>query len=154
MKKLRTTYKESIRGISFALVFLFGLHVLSIHSFAEALVYCFEESGQVNVESEIGSLFSIPSEDVLHEEQSHDHEKPTFGAIADSHSDVSLSLICSKEQQVTSSSQERTLKFLDGILNTTIEELPRSRVFQLASFIPPIIEDLITTNLQTVVLLN
>ena len=154
MQNLRNTYQKSLRGISIALVVLFGMHILSIHSFAEALVYCFEESGQVNVESEIGSLFSIPSEDVLHEKQSHDHEESTFHATADSHNDVSLSLICSKEQKVTRFDQERTLKFLDGILSTAIEELPRSRVFQLTSFIPPLIEDLITTNLHTVVLLN
>ena len=154
MQSLKNTYQKSLRGISIALLILFGMHFLSIHGFAEALVYCFEENGQVNIESEVGSLFSVPSEDVLHEEESHNHEEPTFGATAASHSDVPFSVICSKEQQVKRFDQERTLKFLDGVLNTTIEELSRSRVFQLAAFIPPLIEDLATANLRTVVLLN
>lgn len=154
MQHLRNTYQKSLRGISLALILLFGVHFLSIHGFAEALVYCFEEDGQVNIESELGSLFSIPSEDVLHEEQHHSHSEPTFSDAADSHSDVPLSVICSKEQQTTRFSQERTIKFLDGILNTFTKELPQSRLLQLESFIPPVIEDLLTTNLQTVVLLN
>ncbi len=131
------------------------MHFLSIHGFAEALVYCFEEDGQVNIESEPGSLFNIPcEEDVLHEVPSHNHEEPTFDTTADCHNDVSLSLICSKEQQVTRFDQERTLKFLDGIFRTTTERLSPSRLFQRTSFIPPLIEDLVTTNLQTIVLLN
>ena len=154
MQNLRNTYQKSIRGISIALILLFGMHFLSIHGFAEALVYCFEEDGQVNIESELGSLFSIPSEDVLHEELSHTHKKPTFDATADSHSDVPLALICSKEEQVKRFDQERTLKSLDGIFNTATEKLSPSRFFQRTSFIPPLIENLITANLQTIVLLN
>lgn len=154
MQKHRFTYQKSIRGIAIALVLLLATHVLSIHGFAEALVYCFEEDGQVNLESEIGSLFSIPDEDHLHAETFHQHDVPTFDAADTNHNDVALSLICSKEQQITRFDQERTLKFLDAILNTHIEKLPRSRVFQLVSFIPPLIEDLITTSLRTIVLLN
>lgn len=154
MQRIRNTYKKGIRGVAVALVMLLGMHVFSIHSFAEALVYCFEEDGQVNIESEAGSLFSIPSEDHLHAQTTHQHNTPTFDAADENHNDIALSLICSKEQKITRFDQERTLKFLDGILNTAIEELPRSRALQLVAFIPPSIENVITTSLKTVVLLN
>lgn len=142
------------KSVSYLLIVLIGLHALSIHGFVSSLVYCFEENGQINLESEAGAFFTIPSEDVIHAEELHDQQEPAFDSIQDNHHDVSLSLICSKEQQITRFDQERTLKFLDGILTTKIEELPRSRVFKLVSFIPLLIEDVITTSLQTVVLLN
>lgn len=154
MQRIRNTYKKSIRGIAVALVMLMGMHVFSIHSFAEALVYCFEEDGQVNIESEAGSLLSIPGEEHLHAETTHQHDTPTFDAADENHNDIALSLICSKEQRITRFDQERTQKFLDSVLTTAIEALPRSRVFQLVAFIPPSIENVITTSLKTVVLLN
>ncbi|TYP93558.1 hypothetical protein LX73_1264 [Fodinibius salinus] len=151
MHQIQSTYKKSLKGITFALLFLFGLHFFSIHGFVDSLVYCFEEDGQVNIESEVGSIFTVPSEDIIHAEDQHDHEEPTFDAAEDSHHDVSLSLICSKEQQTTRFDQERTLNFLEGILYSKVENLPQSRVFQLASYTPPLIEDTITASLKTVV---
>ncbi|MEL7832859.1 hypothetical protein [Fodinibius sp. Rm-B-1B1-1] len=151
MHQIQSTYKKSLKSITLALLFLFGLHFLSIHGFVDSLVYCFEEDGQINIESEVGSIFSFPSEDVVHAEDQHVHEEPTFDNVEDSHHDVSLSLICSKEQQTTRFDQERTLKFLDGILNSKVENLPQSRVFQLVSYSPPLIEDTITASLKTVV---
>ena len=151
MEQIQSSYKKSLKGITLALLFLFGLHFLSIHGFVDSLVYCFEENGQINIESKAGSIFSIPSEDVVHAEDQHDHDELTFDAVDDSHHDVSLSLICSKEQQTTRFDQERTLKFLNGILYSTVENLPQSRVFQLVSYTPPLIEDTITTSLKTVV---
>ncbi|WP_441000447.1 hypothetical protein [Fodinibius sp. SL11] len=151
MEQIRSTYKKSLKGITLALLFLFGIHFLSIHGFVDSLVYCFEENGQINIESEVSSIFTIPAEDVVHAEDQHVHEEPTFNAVEDSHHDVSLSLICSKEQQTTRFDQERTLKFLDGILNSKVENLPQSRVFQLVSYAPPLIEDTITASLKTVV---
>ncbi|MCW9706687.1 hypothetical protein [Fodinibius salsisoli] len=153
MQAFRTTHKKCTEQITVLLLLLFGLHVLSIHGFADALVLCFEDNGEVNIESEAGSLFSIPSEEVVHAE-AHQHKNPTFDASGDHHSDVALSVICSKEQQVTRFDQSKIFAFLEDIATTSIEILPRSRVFQLASFIPPLIEDLLITNLQTVVLLN
>lgn len=154
MQHLRATYRRSIRGLSLLLLVLFGLHFLSIHGLVDNLVYCFEEDGQINIESELGSFLSIPSEDVLHAEASHDHEAPTLDAIQSGHHDVSLSLICSKEQQITRFDQDRTLKLMDGILATNIEQLTPSRVFQFTAFLPPLMEDVITSSLQTVILLN
>ena len=151
MHQIQSTYKKSLKGITLALLFLFGLHFLSIHGFVDSLVYCFEEDGQINIESEAGSIFSIPSEDVIHAEDLHNHQSPTLKTDFDSHHDMQLSLICSEEQQVTRFDQERTLKFLDGILYSTVENLPQSRVFQLVSYAPPLIEDTITASLKTVV---
>lgn len=153
MQAFRTTYKKGTKRATVLLLLLFGLHFLSIHGFADALVLCFEDNGEVNIESEAGNIFSIPSEEAVHAE-GHQHKTPTVDASGDHHSDVALSVICSKEQQVTRFDQSKILGFLDSIATTSIEVLPHSRVFQLASFIPPLIENLLTTNLQTVVLLN
>jgi hypothetical protein len=151
MEQIRSTYKKSLQGITLALLFLFGLHFLSIHGFVDSLVYCFEENGQINIESEAGSIFSIPSEDVVHAKDAHQHTTPTLKADLDNHHDLPLSLNCAKEQQTTRFDQERTLKLLDGILNSKVENLPQSRVFQLVSYTPPLIEDTITASLKTVV---
>lgn len=153
MRSFQSTYKKGTQRVTVLLLLLFGLHFLSIHGFADALVLCFEDNGEVNIESEAGNIFSIPSEEAVHAD-AHQHQNPTFDATGDHHSDVALSIICSKEQQVTRFDQSKILGFLHGIATTSIEVLPRSRVFQLASFIPPLIENLLTTNLQTVVLLN
>lgn len=151
MQQIRSTYKESLRGITLVLLFLFSLHFLSIHGFADALVICFEENGEVNIESEAGKIFSIPAEDVLHTEEGHDHDQPTFDPAQDRHHDVDLSLLCSKEQQTTRFDQDRTLKFLNDILYSKVENLPQSRVFHLVSYAPPLIENTITASLKTVV---
>jgi hypothetical protein len=151
MQQIQSTYKKSIKGITLALLFLLGLHFLSIHGFVDSLVYCFEENGKINIESQVGSIFSIPSEDVVHAEDHHDHETPTVNTASDSHHDVALSQICSKEQRVTRFDQDRTLSLLDGILYSKVEQLPRSRVFQLVSYVPPLIEDAITASLTTVI---
>lgn len=154
MQHINKVYEKSLKGLTYTLLFLFGLHFLSVHGFVDDLVYCFEENGQINIESEAGSIFTIPSEKVVHAEDQHNHERPAIDSVKDSHHDMSLSLVCSKEQQTTRFDQERTLKFLDGILYSKVENLPQSRVFQLISFIPPLIENVIITSLQTVVLIN
>lgn len=151
MQVLRSKYQKSTKRITGLLLLLFSLHFLSIHGFADALVICFEENGEVNIESEAGKIFSIPSEDVLHTGEAHDHDQPTLDPAQDRHHDVDLSLLCSKEQQTTRFDQDRTLKFLDGILYSTVENLPQSRIFQLVSYAPPLIEDTITASLKTVV---
>lgn len=154
MRCIKTTYRTSIRTIATVLVMLFGMHVFSIHSYTEALIYCFEEDGNVNIESEAGPLLSIPEEGHLHVEKAHQHDTPTFDAAENNHHDVALSLVCSKEQKITRFDQNRTLKFLDSILQNAVDDLPQSRAFQFISFIPPKIENIITASLQTVVLLN
>ncbi|PAU95818.1 hypothetical protein CK503_01805 [Aliifodinibius salipaludis] len=151
MEQIRSTYKKSLKGITLALLFLFGLHFLSIHGFVDSLVYCFEEDGQINIESEAGSIFSIPSEDVIHTKDAHQHTTPTLKADLDNHHDVPLSLNCAKEEQTTRFDQERMLKLLDGMLYSMVETLPQSRAFQLISYPPLLIEDTITASLKTVV---
>ncbi|SMO50686.1 hypothetical protein [Fodinibius sediminis] len=151
MRHLRSTYRQGIQRLTVLLLLLFGLHFLSVHGFASALVLCFEDNGQINIESEAGALFSIPSEDTLHANTEHDHAEPTFDSASGGHHDVNLSVICSKEQQTTRFDQENMLQFLDGILNSRVEDLPPSRVFQFVSYTPPLIEDTITASLKTVV---
>lgn len=154
MQKINDKLDKANKSIVTAVLALFILHFMSIHGVANALVVCFEENGNVNVESVAGSFLTIPSEDRIHNEASHDHGKSTSEISHRHHSDVAFSNLCSKEQRTTRFDQQRTLKFLDGILNRSVEDLPRSRAFQFVSFIPPLIEDLITSHLQTIVLLN
>lgn len=154
MHQFRSTYRKGIKRVTLFYLVLFSLHFFSIHGFTDALVLCIEDDGKVNIESEAGSFLSIPSEDTIHADASHHHETPTIGSPRDSHNDVPLSFICSKKQQITRFDQDRTLRALNGILNTKVEELSRSRVFQFISFVPPAIESVIVTSLKTVVLLN
>lgn len=154
MQKLSDKFTKANKGIVTTVLALFMLHFMSIHGVANALVVCFEENGDVNVESVAGSFLTIPSEDQVHDEASHDHSKSTVEVSHSHHSDVAFSNLCSKEQRTTQFDQQRTLLFLDGLLKNSAEDLLPSRAFQFVSFIPPLIEDLITTNLQTVVLLN
>lgn len=154
MQKLSDKFSKANKGIVTTVLALFILHFMSIHGVANALVLCFEENGDVNVESAVGSVLTIPAENAVHADDHKDHSESTVSFSHSHHNDIAFSTVCSKEQRTTRYDQQRTLAYLDGILNTAIEELPRSRVFQLTSFIPPLIEDFITTNLQTVVLLN
>lgn len=154
MQKLSDKFTKANKGIVTAILALFILHFISIHGVANALVLCFEENGNVNVESVAGSVLTIPAETAVHANDHAGHSEVTVGFSHSHHNDMAFSTVCSKEQRTTRYNQQWTLTFLDGILNTAIEELPRSPVFKLASFIPPLIEDFITTNLQTVVLLN
>ena len=154
MQRFRNSFRNTNKGIVTAIFALFVLHFVSIHGVANALVLCFEENGDINVESVAGSILTIPAESTVHAKDYKAHSESTVNFTYSQHSDIAFSTVCSKEQRTTRYDQQRTLSYLDGILNTRIEELPRSHVFQLASFIPPLIEDFITTNLQTVVLLN
>jgi hypothetical protein len=129
------------------------MHFMSIHGVANALVLCFEENGDVNVESVAGSILTIPAESAIHVADHKDDSESTVSISHSHHNDVAFSTVCSKEQRTTRYDQQRTLAHLDGILDTAVEELPRSRVFQVASFIPPLIQDPITTSLQTIILL-
>lgn len=152
MKQLRKAFKKN-KGTTVLLV-LFVLHFLGIHGIAENLIYCFESDGQINIESIAGSIFTIPSEDVIHAEDTYNPDKSTYIASGNDHYDVSFSVICSKEQRTMRFDQQRILKIIDGILDTRIEQLAPSRVFQSVTFLPPLIEDIITSSLQTVILLN
>ena len=136
MQKSRDKFTKANRSIVTMVLSLFILHFMSIHGVANALVVCFEENGDVNVESVAGSFLTIPSEDQVHDEASHDHSKSTVEVSHGHHSDVAFSNLCSKEQRTTRFDQQRTLQFLDGILSSYVEDLPRSRAFQFVSFIP------------------
>lgn len=152
MQQIQSTYKKSLKGITLALLFLFGLHFFSIHGFVDSLVYCFEENGDVNIESKTDLGIFFNSEAEVHENDGHDHQQESvFHQDNEHHRDVPISLVCAKEDKLNRFDQERTLKFLDGILYSKVEHLPQSRVFHLVSYAPPLIEDAITASLSTVV---
>jgi hypothetical protein len=88
---------------------------------------------------------------MMHAEPHHDTNASTYHTGQSHHSDIAFSAACSKEQRTTRFDQDRTLKVLDGILYSKVEDLPQSRVFHLVSYAPPLIEDAITASLTTVV---
>jgi len=154
MHHLRNLFTKTSKSVTTVILAVFIMHFMSIHGVANALVLCFEENGDVNVESVVGSVLTIPAESAVHAADHKDDSKSTVSISHSHHNDVAFSTVCSKEQRTTRFDQDRTLAYLDDILNIAVEELPRLRVFQMASFISPLIEDPITTSLQTVVLLN
>ena len=154
MQYFRNKYETRFKGITLVLSILMGLHFLGVHSFAENLVYCFEESGQVSIKSKVGSFLTSSSDKSIHDQAPHEHDRVTFDVVQDKHDDISLTLVCSKEQKVTRSDQQQIIKNIGDSLSKIMDELPPLREFHFTSFISPLIEDLITSNLQTVVLLN
>lgn len=150
-KLFKTAYKLSAR----LLLVVFAMHVLSVHSLAESLVYCFEENGDVNIESkaELGILFNSEAE--VHENDGHDHGQETvFNQNNDHHRDVPISLLCAKEDKLNRFDQQKTVTDLKRAVYQKSEITPASRSLQQTIFLPPVIENSITTILQTVVLLN
>ena len=136
------------------MLFVFVLHAFSIHGFAESLVYCFEENGDVNIEStsNLGSFFASEAE--VHEEESHDHEQESvFNQDNDDHKDVSISLLCAKEDKLNRFDQQKTVSDLKRALFQKTEITPNIRSAQQTVFTPPVKENSITFILQTIVLL-
>ena len=137
------------------LLAIFVIHLFSIHGFAESLVYCFEENGDVNIEStsDLGIFFDGEAE--VHEKESHDHEQESvFHQDNDDHRDVSISLLCAKEDKINRFDQQKTFSDLKRAVFQKTEITPNSRSAQQTVFIPPVKENSITSNLQTIVLLN
>lgn len=136
------------------LLVIFVIHMFSIHSFAESLVYCFEENGEVNVESTVDFGIGISLENAIHQKENHDHEESVFHQDEDEHRDVPVSLLCSKDDLVNRFDQKKVVTDLKNAVFQKSEIAPVSLSFQQTVFLPPIIENFITTHLQTVVLLN
>lgn len=122
---------------------------------AESLVYCFESSGDVNIEStaELGILFN--SESAVHEDDSHEHGRESvYHQEIDHHRDIPVSLLCASEDKLNRLDQQKTVSDLKRAVYQRIEVASSSRSKQQTIFLPPIIENPATTNLKTVVLLN
>ncbi|MEX0944943.1 MAG: hypothetical protein WDZ38_04655 [Balneolaceae bacterium] len=142
------------RSIAKLLLFVFVMHAFSIHGFAESLVYCFEENGDVNIEStsDLGSF--LDSEAEVHGKESHDHEQESvFHQDNEHHLDVSISLLCAKEDRLNRFDQHKTVSDLKRAISQKMEITPISRFAQQTVFIPPIKENSITSILQIIVLL-
>lgn len=136
------------------LLVLFAMHVFSLHTFSQALVLCYSEAGQIKMESVSQSFINFPSEIDAHQDASFSNTSMDLDTTHGHHADIPFSLLCSKDQQGSRLNQELFLKYLDGVVNTSLGELPASRQFLSNTAITPLIEDLTTTALQTVVLLN
>lgn len=143
-----------MKPIAYLLLIVLNLHALSIHTFAENLVYCFEENGDVNVESTVDLGIGMSSANEVHEQESHEHKDSVFHQEEDSHKDVPVTLLCSKDDRVNRFNQKRVVTDLHQAIYLRSEITATSRFIQKHTFIPPDIEDQETANRQTVVLLN
>lgn len=117
-------------------------------------MYCFEENGDVNVESTVDYGIGMKSEDSAHQEENHDHEESVYHQNEETHKDVAVSLLCSKDDRVNRFDQKKVVTGLERGVYQKSEIILSSRFRQTHTFIPPDIEDQETANLQTVVLLN
>lgn len=151
MKKIRKILAHSNNFIVTAVLTLFIMHFLSVHGVANALTVCFEGDGNVNIESVVGEIITIPSERALHDQAPKNAANTSFNTVKTGHSDIAFSDYCSKEQRTTRFSQQRMLNVMSNIVNLKIVDLPRSLVFTIVSYIPPTIEDPIKTSLSSVV---
>lgn len=150
-KLFKTAYKLSAR----LLLVVFAMHVVSVHSLADSLVYCFEENGDVNVESTADLGFLFNSETEVHEEESHDHEQESvFHQDIGEHRDVPITLLCAKEDKVNRFNQENTIADIKHALRSRIASLTPTPFRFVSAYTAPAIEHPIITTLQTVVLLN
>lgn len=143
-----------LKPIAYFLLVVLNLHALSIHSFAESLVYCFEANGDVNVESTVDLGLGMSSETDVHTKESHAEGESVFHQENDAHKDVAVTLLCSKDDRVNRFNQKKVVTNLKNFVYRNSEISAPSRFIQKHTFIPPDIEDQETANLQTVVLLN
>lgn len=148
--------KKYKRFFSVMLLLVMSMHALSIHGFAESLIYCVEADGEVNIESNNALSIVYKSEaDFHHSSQiDHKHSSADIHQTPDNHNDFSLSEICVKENRVNRFDQDKTVQKINNDLYRSVSILPTSANKQLTTFIPPIIEQQELVALETIVLLN
>jgi len=147
-------FKRLIKPIALLLVSVFGLHVLSAHAITDNLVYCFEENGDVNIESKSDFVFGFNSEQKVHDVNNHQHEGAEYHAAPESHKDVEILNTHIKDTRNSRFDLDSTLGFLAFQNNQVDSYLPNSALKQTHSFTPSLAEFQSTLSLKTVVLLN
>lgn len=141
-KKLRTISAVLLLGIVW--------HAFSIHGFSKSLIYCFEQNGEINIETFCDVEVSESSDT---NSSIDSNNIATLHHSNSSHRDVSISEICPMTNK-SGFDQDKTVQKISNDLYRSVSILPTSANKQLATFIPPIIEQQELTFLETVVLLN
>ncbi len=146
-----------IKVTSAVLLLFFSMHSLSVHGFADSLIYCFESNGDIKIESTSPLSLGIASDCDLHADVILSDTNAEFHSDSDyciDCNDVELAETCSKDNRVNRFDQNKTVQKINNDLYQLVSILPNSASNQLAVFIPPIIEEQEITILATVVLLN
>ncbi len=139
------------------LVCVLSLHALTAHGFANSLVYCFEENGDINIESTSLLSFGIASDCDLHADIIFSDTDAEFHSDSDyciECNDLELDETCAKDNRVNRFDQDKSIEKINNDLYQLVSILPNSAKKQLSEFIPPIIEHQELASLRTVVLLN
>lgn len=156
LKTMKLLSFKSIKNISTVLLFLMGLHSLTIHGIAESFIYCIEADGEINIESTSDFTLGFEKKKDLHDENlnNHEHSGADIHQTPESHQDFSITESCTKDNRVNRFDQDKTIEKINNDLYQLVSILPNSAKKQLAEFIPPIIEHQELASLRTVVLLN
>lgn len=145
--------RASMRIVGGVLFVLLTFSALSVSVTGRNLELCFENSGNVRIESIAGTWNVIPAETVYHP-ASQPGTRNAVDTASQKHHDIPLSFIYTNEEWDTTYDWEHTLNYIDNALARSVIAFPRSSVFQINTFIPAIIEDPVISSLKTVVLLN
>ncbi len=96
----------------FLLVFAFSLHALAAHGFADSLVYCFEDNGDVNIESISDYSLGFAKKSDTHSDIDHSHAQndQVIHESDDGHKDVDIEVFCHEENTITRSDFEIDIK--------------------------------------------
>lgn len=146
-----------IKVTSAALLLFFSIHSLSVHGFADSLIYCFESNGDINIESTSSLSFGIASDCDLHADIIFSDTDAEFHSDSDyciECNDLELDETCAKDNRVNRFDQDKSIEKINNDLYQLVSILPNSAKKQLSEFIPPIIEHQELASLRTVVLLN
>jgi hypothetical protein len=143
-----------VKHLSSFLLLLMMLHAAAMHGFAQSVILCTEDDGNVQLESEIGPLLNLPAESAHHPNLEHHHAEQTLEHGNRAHNDVSLATLCKEERPQNRKDPDQQLNGFWNRLVNSGEILTSSRFLQRTAFLPPVIEQLTTRSLQTVVLLN
>ena len=137
------------------LVCVLSLHALTAHGFANSLVYCFEENGDVNIETtsnySIG-IFKKCDRNFEITDASKTDISPTH-PLNGCQNDVEIAIVCSEDTNAQRYSQYKVLQSLLAGSHSAFEYLPLENTTQRVSSQTPYFEDDNTKALQTIILL-
>ncbi len=137
------------------LVCVLSLHALTAHGFANSLVYCFEENGDVNIETtsnySIG-IFKKCDRNFEITDASETDISPTH-PLNGCQNDVEIAIVCSEDTNAQRYSQYKVLQSLLVGSHSVFEYLPVEDTTQRISSQQPHFVDDKTKALQTIVLL-
>ena len=155
MRHLKRKFRTFIKPMAFLLVCVLSLHALVAHGLTESLVYCFEENGDVNIETtsnySIG-IFKKCDRNFEITDASKTDISPTH-PLNGCQNDVEIAIVCSEDTNAQRYSQYKVLQSLLVGSHSVFEYLPVEDTTQRISSQQPHFVDDKTKALQTIVLL-